>query len=488
MTAVVAAVVTTTAGALVSASVAAAEPVVVPLGTGIEAISHDGRYLWDADAEQVVDRVTGARSATPPCLGDHCWSAGFVRDHPNLVVTLEYGPRPVPPGAAEGSLWNRGSKGGPMLGAYLVDVGTGARQRIDTDSSGAPLDPAWRNDGTCGNEWCDNFFDFPTVFVGAESVSRDGRLVAFCANYAEARVPVLYVKDLRSGALTTTGLRCPVIDHEEGLYTRPPQMSADGRVVHVNGDFVEPTEPEYWWNADRLYFPSTGVTRTVKGWGSMTRDGGLIFMRLGVSPPGGSVSWDRLRSGVYDIRTRKVTPVRGRADWAWTDAFAEASYRGRYVFVAGFTEVAVKDRRTGAIADISAILEAGGYRASDCRFPAISGDGRVVLVKVRTDDQDPSGQVVVTGWEPTVRVTVRTNASRSKFVVNVDPDKGSGYWTFRVQSQRADGSWRTLKKVHRTEGKKETRTVNLPAGIYRVRVNAKYGYQGSTSAAVQLAS
>jgi hypothetical protein len=35
-------------------------------------------------------------------------------------------------------------------------------------------------------------------------------------------------------------------------------------------------------------------------------------------------------------------------------------------------------------------------------------------------------------------------------------------------------------------GSRETRTIDLPAGTYRVRVQPKYGYLGSTSAEVTL--
>ena len=37
-----------------------------------------------------------------------------------------------------------------------------------------------------------------------------------------------------------------------------------------------------------------------------------------------------------------------------------------------------------------------------------------------------------------------------------------------------------------TRGDRETRTLNLRKGTYRVKVQAKYGYRGTTSTAVQL--
>ncbi|MGB7980245.1 MAG: S8 family serine peptidase [Candidatus Nanopelagicales bacterium] len=86
---------------------------------------------------------------------------------------------------------------------------------------------------------------------------------------------------------------------------------------------------------------------------------------------------------------------------------------------------------------------------------------------------------------PRASVKVKTTGSRSKLFVDVDPNKGSGYWSFQVQSARADGSWRALK-TYRTHGRSETRTLDLKKGTYRVVVAAKYGYRGTTSASVHL--
>ena len=486
------AVVLAGAGA-VGAAVGAASsgPVVSPTVSSSQ-ISHDGRYVWDDETSQVVDRLTGARSAAPSCSGDHCQSAGFVRDNPKLVLTFEYGPKPVPGEAGDGEPGNKA----PLIGVYLTDTATGARTRIDADSAGVPLVASWQNQGSCGNEWCDNFYDYPDVFVSVDSVSKDGRRVAFCTNYAQPKVPALYVKDLRSGRLTRTGLRCPIVHHPEGLYTRPAQISADGRVVHVNGDYRVAVEPKFNWNADRLYFTRSGTVRTVNGWGSMTRSGGAIFMRLGVSPVGSgrSVAWDRLRTGVYDVKTRRVTrlPSAGNRIYGHGvelfSAFDHASYRGRFVVAVSSVggsapdRATVIDRRTGARADITAVLRAKGYTPFREEWdPIISANGKVVLATVTSGDPARVSTVAVTGWEPTARATVRTNAARTKLLVNVDPDKGSGYWTFRVQAKRADGTWRTLKKTYRTQGARETRTIDLGAGTYRVVVKAKYGYLGSTS-------
>jgi probable HAF family extracellular repeat protein len=88
----------------------------------------------------------------------------------------------------------------------------------------------------------------------------------------------------------------------------------------------------------------------------------------------------------------------------------------------------------------------------------------------------------------TARVHLGTDAARTRLRVDVDPNKGAGYWTFRVQRQRADGAWRTLRPTYTTYGRAETRTLNLRKGTYRVKVQAKYGYRGTTSSRVRILS
>jgi hypothetical protein len=69
--------------------------------------------------------------------------------------------------------------------------------------------------------------------------------------------------------------------------------------------------------------------------------------------------------------------------------------------------------------------------------------------------------------------------------VNVNPNRGSGFWKVKVQ-KRTDSGWRTLKKTYRTKGKAEKLTINLPKGTYRAKVLPKYGYEKAYSARVTL--
>ncbi len=281
----------------------------------------------------------------------------------------------------------------------------------------------------------------------------------------------------------------------ESTFTATPEISADGRVVHVNGDLVGDGAPYFRWTADTLYFTATGKVRNVSGWGSLTRNGGTVFMRLGV--PKRAIARSSIRVGAYNVKTRKVTKLSGRdtiygTPVAWFNAYEQASYRGR--FVVGMQPVLsegtsgelldvrvwVVDRSTGAKADIGAILRERGHRAADEGRPIISGDGRVVLVRVITADPERTEMVAITGWEPTALATVTTNAARSKLIVNVNPDKGSGYWTFRVQAQRTDSSWRTLKRTYRTQGSRETRTTTCAPRTWPQRTCAPPTCSGRT--------
>jgi hypothetical protein len=80
------------------------------------------------------------------------------------------------------------------------------------------------------------------------------------------------------------------------------------------------------------------------------------------------------------------------------------------------------------------------------------------------------------------QVAVRVTARRSGRVlhVNVNPNKGRSYWRFRVERLNGTGRW-VPKKMYRTHGSKEIRTINLKKGTYRVVVLAKHGYQKTPS-------
>ena len=169
------------------------------------------------------------------------------------------------------------------------------------------------------------------------------------------------------------------------------------------------------------------------------------------------------RAGYGNVLRVDMSPNRGTASYVFrvqrlTSAGAWATLPGVY-------------RTQGSGETRSVTLPKGIYRAY---VPAAGGFASAV-------------SKAVTLTHPTVKALTSRNASKSKLKVNVNPNKGSGYWTFRVQKRTANGTWSTLSTTYRTKGKYETRTINLRKGTYRVVVAGKYGYHGASSKSVTLA-
>jgi hypothetical protein len=240
------------------------------------------------------------------------------------------------------------------------------------------------------------------VRISKDSVSRDGTKVAFCANYTDPKVPSLYVKDLSAGKLKKTKLRCPIITGVESTGTRPPQISDDGRVVHVQGDLDLRSAKGLAWTADQLYFTSSARVRKVPGWGSMTRDGQTIFVRRGVPAAGKPVPRSAIKVGAYAVATGRTEALSGRdkvygIDMGGFSAFDVTSRRGRYVI----NSSQVLDRRTGTKKSLATLLAKAGLKVASEPENLISGNGKVLVVAARRTT--PSGEasresVTISGW------------------------------------------------------------------------------------------
>ena len=88
--------------------------------------------------------------------------------------------------------------------------------------------------------------------------------------------------------------------------------------------------------------------------------------------------------------------------------------------------------------------------------------------------------------QPAAPIKVKASATKgqSKIKVNVDPNSAAINYKVKVQ-KRVDGKWKT-KKIRRTTGTKDTRTINVGAGSYRVKVPAQHGLEKGFSGTVQL--
>lgn len=286
---------------------------------------------------------------------------------------------------------------------------------------------------------------------------------------------------------------------DEGMAS--PQVSADGAVVHVSGD--SSTGGEYGrvgWAADTLYFPGSGEARSVPGSGSMTRDGATLFLRSGeqaeVPEAEAAVSY-----ASYDVGSGAVTPLPwmnaflGSATVAPVlDAFGQASDDGRVVL----NRTAVRDVATGAQADIASLLREQGRMPTQEWGPLrTSGDGTTILADVIEGDShsEAGGNAVVTvtgwGWEPMAVATLTPVDEQTALLVDVGPDDVDGPWTFQVERAGEESivssEWEALPESHTTQGTANQATVDMPTGVYRVRVPAQHGHRAYISEGVWIA-
>ncbi len=133
---------------------------------------------------------------------------------------------------------------------------------------------------------------------------------------------------------------------------------------------------------------------------------------------------------------------------------------------------AVPDRRPAAV-------HTGSAARQRRRSPGSSGTG---------EQAAPSGDGTPVR-RPAAVVTAKAIDNRTKLFVNVNPNKGKGYWNIKVYRKVVKGdkvSWKKVGKTLRTKTSKETRTINLGKGTYRVKVMAKYGMKGAVSKQVTL--
>lgn len=86
-----------------------------------------------------------------------------------------------------------------------------------------------------------------------------------------------------------------------------------------------------------------------------------------------------------------------------------------------------------------------------------------------------------------VSCSASATSHSSKIKVNVGPDQpGNRYYVFQVQRQRKNGSIYSYSGLVKTQGIKETRTINVPKGTYRVQCLGKYGFASSTSRTISI--
>ena len=167
-------------------------------------------------------------------------------------------------------------------------------------------------------------------------LARNGRKVAFCTNYEQPKVPVLYVKDLSNGRLTPHRGGCPVIDSMVGEHVHQDSRDLGGWPCRARqrGPLVGNGAARPAVDRGQAVLHRNGQDPQGQRLGQHDPQRGHHFLRLGV--PKRATPSSTIRVGAYNVNTRKVrncrpwttslgTPV------AWFDAYEQASYRGRFV-------------------------------------------------------------------------------------------------------------------------------------------------------------
>lgn len=111
----------------------------------------------------------------------------------------------------------------------------------------------------------------------------------------------------------------------------------------------------------------------------------------------------------------------------------------------------------------------------------IKGWKRVSRASMRTF----SGGAVPLATGTCGRASVSVVGSDGFLFVNVDPNRGTGSWTFTLQVQSSSGTWEKVG-MYATRGSRETRVLAVDPGTYRVVVAGRYGWSGVSSPAVDV--
>ncbi len=114
---------------------------------------------------------------------------------------------------------------------------------------------------------------------------------------------------------------------------------------------------------------------------------------------------------------------------------------------------------------------------------AVIGAGVLLSVSLPTTAQ--AVDAYPPGVTP-VSCKVKVVSGGDRLFINMGPNQpGSRYYTFRIDVKRS-GLWYRSLKYWKTEGRYETRTLNLPKGTYRVHCYGKYGFKTANSRTVKL--
>ncbi|MGV1004531.1 MAG: hypothetical protein ACOYEV_07130 [Candidatus Nanopelagicales bacterium] len=260
---------------------------------------------------------------------------------------------------------------------YVRDRKAKQARLVATDSAGQPLRPGWDAQACAAPEA--EVYLLNAVSYSAPALSGNGRYVAFCADVAVRGRIDLHVKDLKSGDLRTWPGVCRVFWGEDRTLPVAPQISEDGSVILLPGNYWK-GEAAYQWMPASVVSDGALISDVAGGKPRLTADGSAVYY---VSPlsyvsPDGVTEATGTAPARYDVQTG-TTSALAPGD----PGSAPMSRRGRHVVVAGGSATAptlgVLDRTTAALTDLAPAFGTAGlgvpYEAT------ISGDSKVVFGK-----------------------------------------------------------------------------------------------------------
>ena len=313
-----------------------------------------------------------------------------------------------------------------------------------------------------------------------------------------------------------------------GLTVAPaPPAAADSTTVKGQGWSVALTIPDLQWASESCQFiPVTAVVEgsAVESWtfgGFVTLRGGdgegtswYIDYDTKVSDGTGSFTFRHAvmmcpaydSTGTYDLVGEVGARLTGAADWSWLpyraeftisgipttttlDAIAvsggEAIFSGGTVarpsWPASFRGCTDAGINVQVLADGDWEDVTYGELGEDGSFAITLPTYRLTGTQYRATLEGSSLCATSSSARRTLPVRLPTAsvsavAKQSKLKVDIDPNLGRRAWVFQVQRQKGDeSSWTTLR-TYRTRGTRETRTINLRKGYYRIHVLARFGY------------
>jgi hypothetical protein len=314
-----------------------------------------------------------------------------------------------------------------------------------------------------------------------------------------------------------------------GLTVAPaPPAAADAPTVGAPGWSVSLTFPDLQWSSEACqYLPVTAVV-TGTGIESWTF-GGFVTKRQGEDDGEGGGGWyidydtkisqgvgtfdfrhavvlcpDSDSTGAYDVVGEVGVRVAGATGWTWvpyraaftvsgiptTTSLDAISAAGPEVVFAGKVVAApaatASFRRCGGWLTVEGSAggeweEVGGTDVGqDGSFAAMVPTYRLTEGQYRARFYGSSICAGSTSADQALpirlpKVSVNAVAKQSKFVVDIDPNMGRKSWVLQLQRRGDDDVWRDLG-TYRTQGKRETRTINPRKGVYRVHVLPRFGY------------